>query len=439
MSYTLIGHQRLDTAAASITFSNIPQTFTDLYLLVSARSAMADVGQAINNNIQIRLNGDASNHSARQLFGTGTSAGSGTLSYASLGYIPTVFATANTFGSSSAYIPNYRSNTTKSISVEGAAEGNTAGMFMAIEAGLWNQTAAVTSITLLAAGSNNLQSGSSATLYGINRTQAIGRSPQAVGGSITYANGHWVHTFTGSGSFVPFNNMEAEFLIVSGGGGGTGDLSGGGGARALTASSALTSNTLYPVVVGAGGAGGSGGSGGVDGNASSFASNTCLGGPRAPEGSTSRPGGAGSVTVNGVTTNYVGGPGGGGAATFPSREWRYGGGGGGAGGNGRDGNSVSGSSNGTGGAGGSGILSSITGTSREYAGGGGGGAFSTGGSATGGGAPGSSYTGTQSTSDGQAGTANTGGGGGGGSGLVNVMGTTGGAGGSGVVIVRYRG
>jgi hypothetical protein len=153
--------------AANIEFTSIPQTYTDLMLVVSSRSSVANAD--VNNNIQIRLNGESSNHSERQLFGTGTSTGTASLVYASLGYVPSTQATSNTFGSSVAYIPNYTSSTAKSISAEGVAEGNTAGMFMAIGAGLWTGTAAITSITLLMADSLTIQQHSTASLYGITK------------------------------------------------------------------------------------------------------------------------------------------------------------------------------------------------------------------------------------------------------------------------------
>jgi hypothetical protein len=152
--------------ATDITFSAIPATFTDLLVVASVRGSDA---LATNTNLRIQFNGSTSNYSERQLYGNGSSATSATLTYASLGYVSSAGATASTFGNCQAYIPNYASSAFKSISAEGVAEGNTTAMLMALDAGLWSDTSAITSIKLFVPSYNLLQY-STATLYGISKS-----------------------------------------------------------------------------------------------------------------------------------------------------------------------------------------------------------------------------------------------------------------------------
>lgn len=151
---------------ASITFNSIPQTYTDLYLVVSSRTT-ADPSGA-NQNIGIRFNGLSTTQSTTELFSLGSSAGSGFVSELRIGYTSSQYATANNFGTSIAYIANYTSNQYKAVSAEGAAEGNDLNMYQAVDAGLWSNTAAISSLTVVAAnGAHTFLQYSSATLYGI--------------------------------------------------------------------------------------------------------------------------------------------------------------------------------------------------------------------------------------------------------------------------------
>jgi hypothetical protein len=61
--------------------------------------------------------------------------------------------------------PNYTSSNFKSFSADGANEDNTTSIYMGLTAGLWSQTAAITSLTLSGA---NFAQYSTFTLYGIS-------------------------------------------------------------------------------------------------------------------------------------------------------------------------------------------------------------------------------------------------------------------------------
>ena len=166
MTYTLIAHQELTSSQASITFSSIPQTFTDLFLVTSLRTSVSNVG----DYAVAAFNGSTSSFTSRVLFGTGSSTGSSAWSGLDGRIVAQAVgntATSNTFSNSSLYIPNYAGGANKSFSVDAIRENNATAAEQVIVAGLWSNTAAITSITLTVYTGGNFLSGSSATLYGI--------------------------------------------------------------------------------------------------------------------------------------------------------------------------------------------------------------------------------------------------------------------------------
>ncbi len=150
---------------AAMEFTNIPGTFDDLFILLSLRGTSAFT----NEVVYIYPNGSSANGTRRALYGTGTAAGSESASNIRIDYIPDSSATASTFGNASVYIPNYAGSTNKSFSIDGVAEGNITGMFMALTAGLWSQTTAITSLQLDPVNGDFAQH-STATLYGIKKS-----------------------------------------------------------------------------------------------------------------------------------------------------------------------------------------------------------------------------------------------------------------------------
>jgi hypothetical protein len=165
-TYTLISSNVLTTTAASVTFSSIPATYTDLVLRLSIR----DAGARRDGDLHIKLNSDTTNNSYTWIRGTGSSAGSsnGTGSMAGMygGITNGDTSTANTFSSHECYIPNYNSTTSKPTSTFSAQEDNQTAAYILGIAGLNTATAAVTSITILC--NANLLTGSSFYLYGIS-------------------------------------------------------------------------------------------------------------------------------------------------------------------------------------------------------------------------------------------------------------------------------
>ena len=154
--------------AANITFSSIPQTFTDLVVKLSGRSSRS---AAVGEEFYLTFNGNTSSYSERQLRGDGSSAISQTFSGSSIQQLgqPGAGATASVFGNWEFYIPNYAGSNNKSISLDGVTENNATQAYQYLEAGLWSNSAAITSITI-SAGSYLAVQYSTAVLYGIKNS-----------------------------------------------------------------------------------------------------------------------------------------------------------------------------------------------------------------------------------------------------------------------------
>lgn len=175
MSMTLIQHTELGSAASSITFSSIPQTYTDLLLVVSPKLSYA----ATTASLGVFLNSAASDTSYRWLRGNGSTAASGSDSSRQdfyIGEAPANSSTSNTFGNYQILIPNYTGSQQKSMSSDGVGENNATTAYPYISAGLCSKTAAVTSVTVrgFEGTSGDLVQYSSATLYGITKGSAGG-------------------------------------------------------------------------------------------------------------------------------------------------------------------------------------------------------------------------------------------------------------------------
>jgi hypothetical protein len=150
--------------AANITFSSIPQGYTDLQLVFSLRADNASP----SDNAEITFNGSTSTYSYKRLYGTGSSAASdSSSSYTTSAFTTGDTATTNTFGNGTLYIPNYAGSTNKSFSVDAVAETNATTAYAGLYAHLWATTSAITSIKLEANGGTNWKQYSTATLYGI--------------------------------------------------------------------------------------------------------------------------------------------------------------------------------------------------------------------------------------------------------------------------------
>jgi hypothetical protein len=146
---TLIETKTLGADAASIEFTSIPQDGTDLLVTVSGR---CDRNVFDFSYVYLQFNSSATGYTDRNLIGGGTSGASSTstLTTAAItcGGVSQANNTSNTFGNTAIYIPNYTGSTNKSVSVDGVNETNGGVAVAQITAGLWSNTAAITSIEL---------------------------------------------------------------------------------------------------------------------------------------------------------------------------------------------------------------------------------------------------------------------------------------------------
>ena len=151
----------------AINFNNIPQTFTDLKLVMSSRINTASVSASFGITFNNVFSGGF--YSNTQAFGNGTSAFSSRLSNQNFTAtdVSGTTATANTFSSNELYIPNYTNANFKSYTIESVAENNAALSLQVIFAGLFRSTSAITSIQL--GGGNTILEHSTFTLYGITK------------------------------------------------------------------------------------------------------------------------------------------------------------------------------------------------------------------------------------------------------------------------------
>ena len=152
--------------ASSIDFTSIPSTYTDLVLKVSSRVSTSGV---VYSGFIVRFNGTSGSSNSKLLFTiNGTSAQSGAPASDIIGgQSATASETANVFSNSEVYIPNYAGSANKSVSSDGVNENNATAATLGLNAGLWSNTAAITSIKLVDEFGSTFQQYSTAYLYGV--------------------------------------------------------------------------------------------------------------------------------------------------------------------------------------------------------------------------------------------------------------------------------
>lgn len=154
-TYESIATQTLGSAAASVTFSSIPSTYTDLVLVIAGTNTTS--AQAIG----MTFNGDTgTNYSRTAVYGDGTNAAS--IRDTNIARMDVVYY-GTTQSNGIVNIMNYANTTTfKTV----LARSNDPASAVNANVCLWRNTAAITSITLTAV-STTLAAGSTFSLYGI--------------------------------------------------------------------------------------------------------------------------------------------------------------------------------------------------------------------------------------------------------------------------------
>jgi len=400
-TYTPIATQTLTSAVSSLTFNDIPQTYTDLILTVNTIPYTSSEG-----NVNLRFNSDSGgNYSTTVIYGSGSTAESGRATNAtSVGLFLGNALNNPIVPGAVVQIMNYSNTNVFKTVLNRNNSGLSGNPWTSAFVSLWRNTSAITSLTISRTFTFDIGVGSTFTLYGI----ASG-GPKAFGGDTVTTDGtYYYHTFLSSGLFTPTQDLtNVDYLVIAGGGGGGAHPSssnasngGGGGAGGLRTTTSvggnsggggslesklsLTKNAPVRVLIGAGGVGRTNSQNPRQGNDSTFATITSKGGGYGGSvnsqdtgwlyGSPGGSGGGGGqnpVTGQAGTANqgYAGG----------NASASAGGGGGGAGSVGAVG---TGSNSSGGGAGGSGLAVAISGSSVTYAAGGGGGNINGSGNAT---------------------------------------------------------
>ena len=172
-TYTLISSNVLGSSAASVTFSAIPSTYTDLVLRMSVRTNRA----AVVDRVKINLNGLTTGiYSVRNLYGDGSAPASNADSaqtFTNYVYVNGNTSTSSTYSNTEMYLPNYLSATNKPLSIFGVSEENTstsAATYIGASAHLVGTTSTISSIVLAPLTGTNFNSGSSFYLYGIKNS-----------------------------------------------------------------------------------------------------------------------------------------------------------------------------------------------------------------------------------------------------------------------------
>ncbi len=159
-TYTKIASTTLGSAAASVTFSSIPSTYTDLVLVMNYFSTASEWPM-------IQFNSDtATNYSFTEMYGNGTSAAS--LRQSSINGIWVGYGAYSPAGSTNPgtiiiNIQNYSNTTTNKTTL--SRSNSTNGVEATV--GLWRNTAAINTIVLKHQTATTYIAGSTFNLYGI--------------------------------------------------------------------------------------------------------------------------------------------------------------------------------------------------------------------------------------------------------------------------------
>ena len=160
----------LEADAASVTFSSIPATYEHLQLRFSAKST--DTSMEVDWPV-LTFNADTgNNYSFHYMYGTSTLKGAGRVAsqVLKLYRITTAKPSVDSalYGTICLDILDYR-NTNKNTTIQSIGSGPQSSPYLVInfQSGLWDNTAAVTSIALTLSSGDDYARGSEFTLYGL--------------------------------------------------------------------------------------------------------------------------------------------------------------------------------------------------------------------------------------------------------------------------------
>ena len=156
---------------ASITFNNIPQTFTDLVIMPSFRATTN--GGVVVVNANIIVNGDTAS-TAYSINGFGGNGSSTYFERASsqntlkLGFLVSSIGTANYFSTNTITVGDYTSTKVKPWISETCTENNATANWTGMYAGIYRSSLPITKIAFTS-DAGNIAQNSTITLYGIGK------------------------------------------------------------------------------------------------------------------------------------------------------------------------------------------------------------------------------------------------------------------------------
>ena len=162
-TYESIATQTLGSAAASVTFSSIPSTYTDLVLIINTSNSVSTNQPYIQFNAD--TSGSSTNYSTTSLRGDGSSAASGrhTNQFA---WFPVPGPGVGTNGNFEPWLVNIMNYSNTTTFKTGLSRFNNAASIVSANAHLWRSTAAISTITITME-SGNFNTSSTFSLYGI--------------------------------------------------------------------------------------------------------------------------------------------------------------------------------------------------------------------------------------------------------------------------------
>lgn len=159
-TYTPISSQTLTSASASVSFTSIPSTYTDLIVVINAAVASG------SGDVLMTFNGDTSNnYTYLTMTGNGSTAVSArSTSRANIPCDYNGWLTTTLAENCIIHIMNYYNTTTfKTV----LTRANNAGVGIDLNTGVWRSRTAINQITFINNAGSNYIAGSTFSLYGI--------------------------------------------------------------------------------------------------------------------------------------------------------------------------------------------------------------------------------------------------------------------------------
>jgi len=165
-TYNLIESKVLASDIASVTFTSIPQTYTDLLITCGLR-----IDGTATDVFSVKPNGQTGTFATVNVqgYGNNSTVYSGSTSLIAGGAGASGYST-NALGNASIYFFNYTSSLDKTISIDSSPGNFATATRIFLTNGYWSTSSAITSIEIAAFESGTLKVGSKLYLYGIKNS-----------------------------------------------------------------------------------------------------------------------------------------------------------------------------------------------------------------------------------------------------------------------------